>query len=317
MKKLSIQEMQERIAERFPEEHFEIIQFSGTAQPGKIKCLKCGQTIIINQFGNFLAKNKRFGCKNCHGLWRDREIKIQKIQQKYEILDTFVKNTHTYYHIRCHNCGHERTSTLYNLITHLDCGCSTHVYRKRTGEEFINELNTFHNDTFELVGEYVDQNHKILLRHVACGMIWQVRPSDIIHGRSHCPKCRVKESQGEKCIRLFLEKNCISYIQQYQLTNSKQRFDFFLPELNLAIEYNGAQHYQYIEFFHKTYEGFIQYQQRDLKKKQYCHDHGIQLLIISYKDYKDIEKILHEYISSTTKVRQVPEKATSPIVIGE
>lgn len=313
MKKISLEEIQERIEQRFPEERFKIVRYSGMGQPGQIQCLQCRQIIEINRFSNFFAKNKRYGCKQCHGLWRDREQKIQKIQNKYKILNTFVRNTHTYYHIKCKNCGHERTGTLNNIITHLDCGCITHVYRKRTSEEFIQELNSYHNNEFELVGEYIDQLHKVLLKHVPCGIIWSVRPSDIIHGRSHCPKCRTKESQGEQRIRQWLEIHDISYIQQAPLKNSKQRFDFFLPDLNLAIEYNGRQHYHYTEFFHKTYDGFLQYQERDRRKEQYCQQHNIDLLIIPYTQDNDIEKIIEKYLSSTTKVGQVPEKATLPI----
>ena len=267
MKRVTFEELNRRIKERFPEEEFEIIQYETLGKPGKIKCLNCGKTIEINKFSNFFAKNKRYGCKNCHGLWKKRQVNLELLKIKYDILKIEIKNTHSYYTVRCKNCGHIRKSYFNNLIKSLDCGCLTGVYRGRTGEQFIEQCNKYYNNELELVGEYKNQMTKVLLKHKPCGMIWKVRPSDIIHGRSHCPKCRTQESMGEKKIRLFLENNNIKYIQQKFLQNSKQRFDFYLPKYNLAIQYNGKQHYEYIPFFHKTKEGFLEYQNRDLKKK--------------------------------------------------
>lgn len=313
MRKITLEEVNERIKIRFPEEKFEVIEFNGMGQAGKIKCSKCEKIIKINKFSNFFAKNKRYGCVNCNGLWREREKKEKCIKDFYEILDTEIKDTHTYYHVKCKKCGHERNTTLANLMKNLMCGCETKVYRNRTPEEFINEANKYYNNELELIGEYKNQLTKILLRHTPCGMIWSVRPADIIHGRSHCPKCRMIESQGEKTIREILEKNNIVFEQEKNLEGSRQRFDFYLPEYNLAIEYNGRQHYECIEFFHKTQEEFEKDKERDERKKQYCLDNNIGLLIIPYTlKLDEIENIIINTISSTTKVEQVLEKATLP-----
>lgn len=190
MRKIDRKECEQRIKERFPEEQFELLEYESLGKPGKIKCLRCGELIKINKMSNFFAKNKRYGCKNCYGLWRDREVKINIIKEKYDILETYVKETHTYYKVKCKNCGHIRDTSLKNLYSHLDCGCVTNVYRNRTGQEFINECNKYYNNELELIGEYKNQTTKVLLRHIPCNFIWSVRPSDIIHGKSHCPKCR-------------------------------------------------------------------------------------------------------------------------------
>lgn len=55
-------------------------------------------------------------------------------------------------------------------------------------------------------------------------------------------------------IQNFLDKIQVKYYQEYPLNNSKQRFDFFLPEYNMAIEYNGRQHYEFVPFFIKIYK---------------------------------------------------------------
>lgn len=60
--------------------------------------------------------------------------------------------------------------------------------------------------------------------------------------------------------------------------------DFYIPSLNIAIEFDGAQHFHYVERFHKTYEGFLESQYRDELKNKLLVENGIKLIRISYKD---------------------------------
>ncbi|NIF03969.1 hypothetical protein F3J23_00830 [Chryseobacterium sp. Tr-659] len=77
-------------------------------------------------------------------------------------------------------------------------------------------------------------------------------PSDHIYSnRKGCPKCT--ETIGERKIRLLLESLNIEYEFQKKFNDcvyiKKLIFDFYLPKLNLAIEYDGVQHFHPIETF--------------------------------------------------------------------
>ena len=61
-KTLSVEEFDSRIKDRFPQEMFQILSYSGTGNPFSIKCQGCGQTITVSKAINFLAKNKAYGC---------------------------------------------------------------------------------------------------------------------------------------------------------------------------------------------------------------------------------------------------------------
>ena len=278
-------EFEKRIKTRFPKEEFEIVDYTSLGKPLSIKCINCGKIISVSRASNFLAPNKVYGCVNCNGLWKQREKELDQLKEKYNILNTFVKETHTYYHIKCKNCGHERTSTLKNLCRHLECGCITNVYRARTAEEFLNEVNrnTKDKSEYKLESEYINQTTKVLLRHIPCGFIWNVRPGDVLHGRSFCPKCGLTKSMGERIISQLLEENNIPYEPQRRLDSSLQRFDFYIETNNfkIAIEYNGKQHYEDVKFFTTPFE--VQ-QERDNRKRQYCKDNGIELIEIPYSD---------------------------------
>jgi hypothetical protein len=117
------------------------------------------------------------------------------------------------------------------------------------------------------------------------------------HMKGHCcPNC--KTSHGENKIKKFLEDRKINYIPQKTFDDcvgkrNKLPFDFYLPDYNLVIEYQGRQHYEVIE-----YRGGItaleKIQVTDKLKKDYCSLKGIKLLEITYKD--DVEKVLNQFL---------------------
>lgn len=100
-----------------------------------------------------------------------------------------------------------------------------------------------------------------------------------------CPKC--KSSKGEDKIELWLLSNNISYQQQKKFEGCKYvkslQFDFFLPEFNICIEYDGEQHFRPIEFFGGI-ESFKNLVLKDELKNLYCQENNLSLLRISYKD---------------------------------
>lgn len=284
-KRVSLEEMSKRIAQRYPEEEFEILEYSGVKKPGKIKCLSCGRIIEINSFDNFFTKTKKFGCYKCQNPKAiEREKGIEEIKKRYDILEVFTTSTdtHLHYRVRCKKCGHKRAALLRNLINNIKCGCETGVLRNRTEEEFIDEVNKYSlNGTYELAGEYVNQTIPVLLKH-NCGFVWKTRPADIIHGRSACPKCAPKRSKGELLITKILKEMGIDFYIEWPLPNgSRQRFDFYLEndKHKIAIEYNGKQHYEETNFFKIDLETL---QARDQKKADFCEENNIDLYIIPY-----------------------------------
>ena len=66
--------------------------------------------------------------------------------------------------------------------------------------------------------------------------------------------------------------------------------DCYNEELRIAVEYDGAQHYKYIPYFHKSYEGFMNQRYRDYMKEQMCKENGIRLIRVPYTvKIEDIE----------------------------
>lgn len=71
----------------------------------------------------------------------------------------------------------------------------------------------------------------------------------------------------------------------------RQRFDIFIPELSLAIEYNGQQHYAPIEHFGGQ-RGFEATQKRDEEKRCKAAEAGVTLIEFRYD-----ENLSPEYVA--------------------
>ena len=96
-----------------------------------------------------------------------------------------------------------------------------------------------------------------------------------------------RKSTGETIIESILNKYSIFYEREKTfdgcINKKKLRFDFYIPEKNICIEYNGIQHYQKVDRFGGE-ETFNYQKYNDSIKSNFCKENSINLLIISYKD---------------------------------
>lgn len=58
----------------------------------------------------------------------------------------------------------------------------------------------------------------------------------------------------------------------------KQRYDIFIKELGVAIEYDGIQHNKFVEHFHRDMNGFLLQGLLDEKKNNFSEENGIKLV---------------------------------------
>lgn len=137
--------------------------------------------------------------------------------------------------------------------------------------------------------KYESYHKKALIQHSGCGFIFSQNYSNFLTSKG-CPKCFRTMSKGEQIIFNFLKKKEIAFSYQKSLEAPYKRFhfDFFLPDYNLAIEYQGEQHYKE----KKMWDSFENVKKRDEIKRKYCVDKGIELMEIPYWDYNKIKNIL-------------------------
>ena len=76
--------------------------------------------------------------------------------------------------------------------------------------------------------------------------------------------------------------------------------DVYVPELNLAIEYQGQQHYMPIDIFGGQ-EGFEKTKVRDTIKKKLCQKNRVYLLYVRYDD-EEPEKTIVDFIGKKMRL---------------
>ena len=121
-------------------------------------------------------------------------------------------------------------------------------------------------------------------------------PANHLSGQG-CPKCVLKSQSRllEKLKESFPNEEILWEYSPEWL--GRQRFDIYFPKYNIAIEYNGKQHYEPIELFGGEEMFFLQ-QERDNLKIQNCLKNNCNFFEIKYNyndnDYNQlINKILY------------------------
>lgn len=179
---------------------------------------------------------------------------------------------------------------------HLRYGCDRCAKDafKLSNNDFLKRSKDIHGDTYDYsLVKYNGNLNKVDILCKKHGKFEQ-RPYDHYRGNG-CPKCKI--SHGERLIGLFLKENNIEYKSEYQIANTVYRYDFYIPEINLLIEYDGQLHYN-VEKFHGGSKRLQYHIKLDKLKDALSEEQGYLLLRIHYKDYRDVQKIIIEYINN-------------------
>lgn len=104
----------------------------------------------------------------------------------------------------------------------------------------------------------------------------------------------LKKSTGETNIQELLEQNNISFVKEktfsdfiYEDTQAHPRYDFYLPEFNRLIEYDGEQHYRECNWNNEQ-KTLQQRKTKDALKNNYAKFHHIDLVRIPYWERDNI-----------------------------
>lgn len=250
---------------------------------------------------------KKHGCPKCgKSLKLDTNIfkeQMLEINPNIEILGEYV-NSDTPIRVRCKECNYFWNSRPYHLKNNKGCPkCAIKklsLKNSKNLEDFKKELKII-NPNIEIIGEYKNEKTKIKYKCLKCGKLSEATPDNLLRGRG-CPYCAT--SKGEEKIKKWLEFNHFDYIKEYKFNDCKDKralpFDFYLPTLNKIIEFDGPHHFIPIRYgnidINTAKNKLKEVQKRDKIKDEYCKNNNIDLLRISYRDFKGIENILTNFL---------------------
>lgn len=178
-------------------------------------------------------------------------------------------------------------------------------YPRKTTEQFIKEAKQKHGKKYDYSQtKYTNIVSKLKIICVEHGAFEQEAKAHL-RGQG-CPVCAniarsiIFESRGEKYIKEELIKRGVYFEKQKTFSECKRklllRYDFYLPDYNVLIEFDGEQHYTFVPKFHGTLAGLKQVQQRDQIKDKFAKDNNIKLCRIRFDQYEEIPNKLNELL---------------------
>ena len=199
-------------------------------------------------------------------------------------------------------CGTVKPVLVKNLINNRskDCGCG----RKKTiGKLFSKDLIGERFGKLLVVEDLEKRSktgHKLYRCICDCGNEIILQTNVLTTG--HTSSCGCLLSYYNMYIDQLLTSKNIIHKSEYTINidGNFYRFDFYLPEYNLFIEYDGMQHFEPVRFHNQTDEEmeltFELTKKRDEIKNIYCKENNINLLRIPYWEKENIETIIINHL---------------------
>ncbi len=184
------------------------------------------------------------------------------------------------------DCGNVITKR----ATYITCGDTTScgcVQKQRAGEANQKDFTGVKSDygIEFLCKDRMNNKHQWLWKcKCPCGKTFTALPAKILNG--HITSCGCQKQSGrERLIDKILKDNNVAYVREYIFPDCKDkcplRFDFFLKDHNIVIEYQGEQHYRAVSMFGGD-SGLELRKRHDEMKREYCKQHNINLVELPY-----------------------------------
>lgn len=265
------------------------------------KCLcDCGNTIEAPGTDIRNGHTVSCGCRKNekHPLLNQDDFltKIYTLRDDVEIIGEY----NGYYQkiqYKCLRCGSISEATPRELYRCRICSNCKNINHRLTNDEFVSRMSNIH-PYIIVLSEYETQNTRIRCQCSICGHIWSPQARSLLN-KEGCPRCR--RSKGENKIEQFLIDKSIMFKPQKTYNdlvgvgNGLLSYDFYLPDYNLLIEYQGQFHDGTAS--QQSKEEFDIQQKHDKLKKEYAKNHNVNLLEIWYWDFDNIEHILNEKLN--------------------
>jgi len=238
--------------------------------------------------------DKKQGCPKCSGRYRTTKefikLAVKKHGNKFNYSNTVYSGTNKKIKIICSTHGIFFQKPLLHLSSLISCPkCAKNI--EKTTEEFINSASKIHNYKYNYAKTNYKKSYKNIIIICPIHGEFQQTPSNHTNSRCGCPHC--KTSKGENKVRNFLLTNNVVFRPQYKFKECKYKlplpFDFYLPDRNMCIEYDGEQHFRAAKLFGGE-KAFESRKIKDQIKTNYCLKNNIPLIRIRYDE--NIEDVL-------------------------
>ena len=276
-------QFQQTISSLVGDEYTFLDKYINSTKKLRVKHNKCGNVYEVAP-NNFLQGNR---CPYCFGTTKKTDIQFQHevhilVGNEYTFLDKYVNNK-TKLRVKHNKCGNTYEVKPTNFLFGKRCPYCSTKDKSKTDIQFQHEINFLVGNEYTFLDKYVNNHTKLRVKHNKCGNIYEVTPNSFTQG-NRCPYCN-NIPKGETIITKLLDTFNTNYRYQKTFPDLKDdrllSYDFYIPDQNILIEYQGIQHYQPVDIFGGE-TTFKKQQKHDQMKLDYARDHGYNLIAVPY-----------------------------------
>ena len=287
-------QFRQKVYDLVEDEYMFIDPYVNTSTKIRVKHNKCGHIYKVDP-SSFLRGSR---CPKCFDNHKKTNAQFKHevynlVGNDYIFLEPYV-NSYTKIKVKHNKCGHVYKVKPNAFLNGKRCPSCAVVSKRKTDAQFEQVVHNLVGDEYTFLDNYVDARTKLRVKHNKCGNTYEVTPSNFLQG-CRCPYCN--KPKGEDIINKILKSLNIKY--EYQKTFDDLRdvqplsYDFFIPDQNILIEYQGIQHYQPIGYFGGG-TTFMKQQKHDKMKADYAKDHNYNLITVPYT--KDTISKIKKYL---------------------
>lgn len=249
-----------------------------------------------------VARGRKKECSDCTGWASQKEDLTGQVFNRLTVIKKTnkTKDSSRIYLCQC-SCGQIKEVRAIDLKRKLvqSCGCLAREHAQQQaiemGKQNQKDLTNQRSGTWTAIKQLDKRKNNSCVWLCKCE---NGHYNEITTGNwgkiKTCRQCKTGKSLGEEKIQKILQNLHIYFIEEYSFTDcvykKPLRFDFYLPDYNCCIEYDGIQHFEKTSFSHDNFE---ERQKRDSVKNKYCLDKKIKLIRVPYTD---IDLLNEQYI---------------------
>ncbi len=245
MNKLNHEEFLEKVLSSKGSDYLVLSDYINTKTKVKVRHI-CGYEYDVTP--NHLLNGRN--CPSCGGGIRNKTTDIFKneveklVSKDYIVIGEYVgvKDKIKIKHVS--ECDYEFEMRPGDFLRGQRCPkCSRKkaiIKNTKTQEEFSQEIKDLTKEEYELVSNYYNNKIHVSIKHKSCGKEYEVLPVNFLKG-NRCPHCAFISSNGEEEVFSFIKSiyNGEMISGNKGLIDGKQEVDIYLPEKNIAFEYDG------------------------------------------------------------------------------
>lgn len=277
--------------------------------------MKCNYR-YCNKEMKFGRPDRKFCNKNCKGKESQIIKELKSLKIKVQKTKDFIKKCNKIHNgkyiydlliyekcrsnitIICpfHGIFEQKASN--HLYNKYGCGkCSRDNHRLMSlSKERIENLKKIHNNKY--LYENLSVNKGFI--EITCMIHGIFKQYLYFHEYGHgCSECN-SSSRGEDCIKNYLDQKNIKYQRNFIFDGCKNkrslRFDFYLNDINIVIEYDGEHHFIENKYFGIGNLKYIQ--KNDIIKNEFCKNNNIPIVRIPYYNFNQIGNILDDILTN-------------------